>query len=270
MENKINDVVLLGGADAEMAHIKKKLDKNWIENVSKELEWWAWIETYSDEISSILEGWKTPVAIELKGAWGIEGVIDIDHHGDRSNEPAAILQIMERYWMKINFFDKLIAANDSWFIYAMQDLLNSKEFEEKLKWKTEEQKEKIKSNLISRVRKLDRSAQWITDEQEAEAISAILKKEEINEWNLTIVRLKHSKWATVTDRLFWKYKNLLILSEDWECNFYWDGEICKTLWSKYEWSWTGGEWLGVEWWNAFFGWYVDQNELEKSIKEFTK
>ncbi len=68
-----------------MVHIKKKLDKNWIDSISKNIPWCAWIDVYADDVASILDEWKTPVAIELGNAWNIDWVVDIDHHGDRSS-----------------------------------------------------------------------------------------------------------------------------------------------------------------------------------------
>lgn len=82
---------------------------------------------------------------------------------------------------------------------------------------------------IARVRRRDRMCQGITEEQEKEAERAISKKEEI--CGVTIVRMAHSKTATVADRLFEKDKqqNLLILSDDGEANYFGDGKLCKML-----------------------------------------
>jgi len=51
---------------------------------------------------------------------------------------------------------------------------------------------------------------------------------------LTVVKLAHSKGATITDRLFGKYQNLLILSGDGEVKFYGDGKICEDLKNNFE------------------------------------
>lgn len=259
------DIYLLWGNDAEMQHIKKKLDKNDQEYIDKNLWWWADVESYNDDIKNILQNWDTPVWIELTWADKIEWVVDIDHHNEKAYMPAAITQVMERLWLKMSLYDELIAANDSWFIPEMEKRIDQeKERITKKLW--EEWFEKVKKKLIENVRQKDRFAQWITKEQEEQAEESIKNREDCYNWNLTIIRLPHSKWATVTDRLYWTYKNLLILSEDWEINFYWDWKICSILKWNNEWSWAWWEWLWEKWWNAFWWWYVDQKELEKDIR----
>ena len=42
-------------------------------------------------------------------------------------------------------------------------------------------------------------------------------------------KLSHSKTSTITDRLYGKYDNLLVLSEDGETNFFGDTEIINML-----------------------------------------
>ena len=263
------DIYLLWGNDAEMQHIKKKLDKNNQEYIDKNLWWWANIEAYNDDIKNILQNWNTPVWIELTWANQVEWVVDIDHHNEKAHMPAAIIQVIERLWLKMLMYDELIAANDSWFIPEMESKID--EHKERITEKLwEEWFEKVKKNLIANVRKKDRFAQWITKEQEGQAEESIKNREDYYNWNLTIIRLPHGKWATVTDRLYWTYKNLLILSEDWEINFYWDWEMCQKLKDENEWSWAWWSWLWEKWGDAFWGWYVDQWKLEWDVKNEIK
>lgn len=71
--------------------------------------------------------------------------------------------------------------------------------------------------------------QGITPEQEAEAERALGCREVIN--GVTVVRMSHSKTATVADRLFdpEKEQRLLILSGDGESNFFGKKELCLLL-----------------------------------------
>jgi len=92
--------------------------------------------------------------------------------------------------------------------------------------------EEAKAKIIAVIRKKDRAIQGINEEQEKQAEDAV-KNVEISD-NLSIVHLPHSKCATVTDRLFGQYSNLLILSGDGEANFYGDGKLCADLKEKFE------------------------------------
>ncbi|MFA5961544.1 MAG: hypothetical protein WC848_02605 [Parcubacteria group bacterium] len=157
-----------------------------------------------------------------------QAVMVIDHHNDRSGEPAAIRQMVEKLniWSRLSSLTQrwveLVAANDSGYIPAMLALgATSKE--------------------IARVRLSDRNAQGITSEQEVEAERAVVGAEVVGK--LTIVRMAHSKTATVADRLFGKADQLLILSGDGEVNFFGNGAICSELKAKFE-GWGGGSGFG--------------------------
>ena len=141
-----------------------------------------------------------------------------------------------------------VAANDIGYIPALQEYLDM----------TIEDKRRIQS-YIDRVRLLDRSAQGITPEQEEAAEAAIANREEYN--HLTVVRIPHSKCATVTDRLFGQYENLLILSEDGEVNFYGDGAVCIGLQEKFG-GWSGGQLPE----SGFWGGYPNQIEILETTR----
>ncbi|HPO06083.1 MAG TPA: hypothetical protein PLQ36_03160, partial [Candidatus Gracilibacteria bacterium] len=95
---------------------------------------------------------------------------------------------------------------------------------------------------------------------------AVKSREDLLGGKLTIVRLPHSKSATVTDRLFGTYENLLVISADGESNFFGDGEVCQAFKDQYPNSWAGGTGLGKAKEYAFWGGYVDQKVLEEEIK----
>ncbi len=260
------DVYLIGGSDAEMQLIKKRIKKAGQEYIDKDLKWGAKAEDYSREISEILESGDVPVAIELAGAETIDGVVDIDHHNEKSNRPASLLQVMDRLGLKPSLFDELIAANDSAYIPGMEKKLEEHRYQ--IESKTgKDGFEKIKTKLIQLVRSKDREAQGITKEQEKQAEEAIQKREDLYNNTLTIVRMPHSKSATVTDRAYGTYENLFVPSEDGESNFFGNGKLCKEL---HEGSWAGGSGLGSSNGKAYWGGYPDQTEVENFIKEKAK
>lgn len=264
--NKKKDVYLIGGSDLEMHQIKKRLKRSGQEYIDKNLKWGAKIDDYTDEIKKSLEQEKIPVAIELSGADKIEGVVDIDHHGEKSNRPASISQVMERAGLKMSFIDELVAANDSAYIPGMEAKIEEhrEDFETKI---GSENFEKLKSKLINLIRAKDRQIQGISQDQEQQAEKAIKHLETECRGLLTIVRMPHSKTATVTDRLFGKYKNLVIISNDGEINFFGDGKLCQDLQKNFASSWSGGSGLGKKGENAYWGISDGQTDVLEYIKK---
>lgn len=258
MKNKEN-VFLLWGNDGEMAQIKERLIGNNAAFIDKWPGRWAKVEVYADEIKQLVAEGKQPVAIELIGAGEGEyaDVISIDHHWERSHEKAAILQVLDVLWKDASFEDKLVAANDSGYIPAMIDLLIKEGID------PSEQKK-----MIHLIRSKDREAQWVTHEQEEQAKEAIATKEDLLDGKLTVVKMPHSKSATVTDRLFGTYKNLLILSGDGEVNFFGDGKLCEDLKTRFEGR-NGGSGLGKEGEDAF-RWIKCPNheEIQKFVTDY--
>jgi CRISPR-associated protein Csx3 len=257
MENK-EKVFLLWGSDGEMAHIKKTLIENNVPYIDKWLGRWAKVEDYADEIQQLMAEGKQPVAIELTGAGEGEyaNVMSIDHHGERAHEKAAILQVLDVLWVDATLEDRLVAANDNAYIPGMKKVLEEE-------WITDifEQEK-----MIRNIRFKDRQAQGITEEQEQQAQEAVNHKEKILDGKLTIVALPHSKCATVTDRLFGQYQNLLVLSWDGEVNFYGDGKLCADLKERFEGR-NGWSWLGNAGENAFRWGYPNHEEIHKFVTE---
>jgi|SRR3989344_3491769 len=262
------DVYLLGGSDLEMYQTKKRLKRSGRGYVDKDLKWGAKIDDYRDEIKKILEQENIPVAVELSGADQVEGVINVDHHGDKSGNPASISQVMKRAGLKMSFIDELVAANDSAYIPGMEATLEEhrKDLEARI---GSERFEKLKVKLINLIRAKDRQIQGINQEQEKQAEEAIKQLETACDGLLTIVYLAHSKSATVTDRLFGKYKNLLIISDDGEVNFFGDGKLCQNLQKEFEGSWSGGSGLGEIGENAYWGMSnVENKDVIEQIKNY--
>ncbi len=255
-ENR-NIVVMLGGYDAEMLEIRRVLEAEGVAFCDKGLGWGAKTSAYAEEIAAAEAAGKTVVTVELTRDINLpQGTIEVDHHGDRSSEPASLLQVLSLLGLEPSRKQQLIAANDSGFIPAMLAVGASAE-------------------EVAEVRLLDRKAQGITSEQEKEAERAIAVAETIN--GVTVVRMAHSKCATVTDRLFDPNKPecLLILSGDGESNFYGERALCEELkgtktgtapapWDPNQtidtFSHFGG-WTGGGEKSGFWGGYADQNEI---------
>lgn len=256
--NASNMVVFAGGYDAEMMEIIRVCHEASVEVMDKHLGWGAAASAYTDEIAQAVEAGKTPVLVELTRDLELpEGSIEVDHHGDRSSEPASILQILSLLGLKPSRKQELLAANDSGFIPAMLALGATAE-------------------EVAEIRLLDRQAQGIAPEQEEEAERAIAEAEVIV--GVTVVRMSHSKCATVTDRLFDPNKPqcLLILSGDGESNFYGERSLCEKLkgektgtspegWDTFSnfGGWTGG---GEE--IGFWGGYGDQNSILEFVTNY--
>lgn len=240
-----NYVFFLGGRDLEMLTIASILSESRQAVVDKDLRWGAKASDYNAEIAQAVAGGQTPVLVELELDVAVpEGAVIVDHHGDRAGEEASILQVLSLLGIEPTRRQTLIEANDSGYIPAMLALGATAE-------------------EVAEIRLADRSAQGITFEQESEAERAITEAEVIG--RLTVVRMAHSKTATVTDRLFDRYDQLIILSGDGEVNFFGRGDICSALKEKFE-GWNGGSGLGQVGGSAYWGGYPSHDEVLSFVK----
>lgn len=264
-------IFFIGDKDLEMETIKQLLSAHNQPYIDKNLGWGAKTSAYEAEISRAAADGKTPVVIELEQDCKLpENAINIDHHNQNAGRPASVLQICDLLGIEKTRDLQLIGANDAAYIPGMMEMGAAPE-------------------EIARVRRRDRMCQGITEEQEKEAERAISKKEEI--CGVTIVRMAHSKTATVADRLFEKDKqqNLLILSDDGEANYFGDGKLCKMLqgnvigeqpapWDANQTipvydnfgGWNGGAGLGDENDNAFWGGYPDHEKVLNYIVSYNR
>lgn len=232
-----------------MKTIKTILDKQWETVLDKNLGWWAHIDAYKDDLSKSL--WGPIYACELDGADEVTEfpIVSLNHHWERAHEKATILQVLDILGIPASLEHKLIAANDSGYIPAMQKLLVEE-------WITNLSEIK---KMIDLIRLQDRQAQGITAEQELAAQEGIQTKEVLLDGKLIKVVIPHSKCATVTDRLFGLYKNLIICSGDGELNFYGDGKICEDLKTQFKGR-NGWSWLGELGGDAYRGGYPNHEE----------
>ncbi len=252
-------VVFAGGYDGEMVAIINACREAGVEVVDNHLGWGASASAYTSEIAQAVSEGKTPVLVELTLDIEVPSTsIIVDHHNENAGKPASLLQILNLIGVEPSREQQLIAANDCGYIPAMLALGATAE-------------------EVAKVRYADRAAQGITPEQEIEAERAIAAAETVN--GVTIVRMAHSKTATVCDRLFTpeKEQRLLILSGDGESNFFGNGELCKLLQGEK----TGktpegsdtysnfGGWIGGNLpTSGFWGGYGDQQAIEEYIVKF--
>lgn len=243
-----NFVVLAGGYDLEMVTIINLCRENGIEVVDKFLGWGESSAVHADAVAQAQKEGKQVVFIEPIFDDSFpqpEGSIVIDHHGERSHEEPSLIQFLKLIGLEPTRRQRLIGANDAGYIPAML-AMGATEAE------------------ISEIRRMDREAQGVTEEMEAEAERAISEKEIVN--GVTIVKMAHSKTATVCDRLFnpAEKQNLLILSGDGEVNYFGNGALCAVLKEKFE-GWNGGSGLGDAEGTAFWGGYPNQDEVVRFI-----
>lgn len=118
--------------------------------------------------------------------------------------------------------------------------------------------------IIANIRMRDRETQGITSEEEAQAEEAIKELGELKEKrNYISIDLPRSKTSTVTDRLYGKYDNLLITSEDGETNFFGKTEIIKMLSERFPNGWSGGS---LDQGSGHWGGYADQNAIKAEVQ----
>lgn len=264
--NKNDLHFFLGGSDFEMSAIKKLLDKEGVVYSDAGLSWGASTSKYGDEIEKVAKAGKTPVIIELSVDSKIPAdTINIDHHNENSSKPASILQVCDLLGIEPTREMQLVAANDSGYIPAMIAMGATKE-------------------EINAIRYKDRASQGITPEQEKQAEEAVANAREV--CGVTVIKMPHSKTATVTDRLFDpnKPQNIAIFSADGEVNYFGPEDICRALqgnktgerpapWDPNQTEvlydhfggWIGGSGLGQKGGTAFWGGYPNHTEALEFI-----
>ena len=267
----------LGGRDLEMVTIRQLLDDVGAEAVDHGLGWGAKAAEYRAEIEEALQQGRTPVLVELgdlkwlekvarlewvvdlvRGAIGPEVPGDatrrvwvVDHHDDRAgaDQPTSLEQVFRildlppERWTR---WHALVAANDRGHVRALQALGATRD-------------------EIVRVRRADRAAQGITDEQEAAGEEAVRHRRVLGGGFLTVVDLPHNKTAAVCDRMEPAlggpgYRNLLVRCPG-EVDFYGEGRWVEWLDATRPGGWKGGNL--PEW--GYWGITGTQQGLEKDL-----
>lgn len=204
------NIFLLGGYDLEMETIRDLLIQYGQEYVDKRLSWGARLQEYISELREFGNDDEYKIyGIELDES-GVEipgNYFAIDHHNNRENEPSSLEQVCTLLGVEVDKRLHLIAANDSGYIPAMEKMGATKE-------------------EIDNIRRRDREAQGVTDEEEAKAEEAITTLERIGD--VTFVYCPTNRFSPVVDRLY-PYDNLVVYSES-EFSFY--GEKKEELFDK--------------------------------------
>jgi len=198
MEKKL---FLLGGYDLEMITIRDiLLDTGYVditytkdfsqENcfADKKLIWGAELKEYQEflDFNGDIFGIEL---LETKDITIPTNYTRIDHHNDFSDKLSAIEQTIQLLGIEMTRFHKLVAANDSGYIPAMKKFGAS-------------------PIEIENIRKADRNAQGVSDEDEQNAIQSIEKYLTLIE-DIIIVDSLTPKFSAITDRLF-PFAKLLI------------------------------------------------------------
>lgn len=198
-----------------------------------------WGASYDNVEPDIVEAINNKENISLY-VWELEGknnnifkhdCMNLDHHkyneDDRSNILSSLEQLANVIGKQLTIAEIFGAINDTKYISGMREYAKEIGMDEK---EAEE--------LISKVRYMDRFVQGITVEQEKQAEEA-LKDLVVQENGLYVVNLPHSKCATITDRLYGQYDNILIICGDGEIDFYGKGSICGDLLNQFQ-GWRNG------------------------------
>lgn len=257
---KNNRIFIVPKNDGEAVAIIEMLTRNGEQFLITGQGWGASWNGLEDGIKEKIEQLRQTgvevIGVELQG--DSNGAINIDHHvygdDDRSNPKASIEQVADRIGVQLSIEEQFIAANDKGYIPAMEKLgkelgITPSDLE----------------TIIQNVRMKDRMAQGITLEQEEQAKTAIEQLGAITEKRDFIeIDLPHSKTATVTDRLYGKYEELLIISGDGETNFYGSTEAIQMLNEKFPGGWSGGQ---LDKGSGFWGGYADQDAIRIAVRK---
>jgi hypothetical protein len=176
----IKSIFLLGGHDLEMLEIKKILLSEGISYFDKNL---LWANAKLSQYIGVLNNTNHFVGIELITDMETPANYTlIDHHNENAEKPSAIEQVADFLGIELTRDQLLVAANDKGYIPAMEVMGAT-------------------SEEIADIRKRDRGAQGVTEEDEQQADISIQEHLSVNN-GITVVKSLTSKFSTITDRLY--------------------------------------------------------------------
>lgn len=199
-----NIVFLLGGHDLEMHEIQRLVEGSFCKVFDAGLDWSnAELDAYLDVLKHNVGSHF--VGIELRDPNNLSLKYDytlIDHHNEFSDRPASIIQVADMLGVTPDRRLSLVAANDSGYIPAMLAMGAT-------------------NDEIQEIRRKDRAAQGVTEEDESLAVESI--SEGLTETNgVFIVHSLTTHFSAICDRLY-PYRRLLIYT-DREWAYYGEGK----------------------------------------------
>lgn len=199
----VKKIFLLGGHDLEMMTIKSILkQKNYVVK-DKELGWDdAKLCKYEEELKKYSSGQYRIYGIELQeDGFGTlpENYERIDHHNEFQDKSAALEQVAEIIGHQLTEEERLIAENDKGYYPAMEKFLMEK---------YPAMSKKDRRAKMDDIRRRDRKAQGVTDEEEDAAEGAFVWEDKDNGYKVVTTNLEH--FSPICDRL-WPYQNLIVI-----------------------------------------------------------
>lgn len=179
-----NNLFLLGGYDLEMLTIKSLLDRYDIPYIDHRLDWnTARVSSYRDDIAKAVSDGKMVWGIELQEDCELPvGYNRIDHHNQWSDRPSSLEQVAALLKIPMERDLQLVAANDVGHIAALMQMGAGQD-------------------EIDAIRKEDRKAQGVTEEDERLAEESVRNhSEQVGE--LRIIRSLTDKFSPVCDRVY--------------------------------------------------------------------
>lgn len=178
--DKTHTIFLLGGYDLEMLEIKKLLLAEKFKVIDIKLSWKnAWLSKYARFFNKT----KRFVGIELRE--DIKPPLHyqlIDHHNENSHMPSAIEQVADLIGVKLTREQQLIAANDKGYIPAMKSLGAT-------------------DDEIADIRRRDRAAQGVTEEDERSADESI-KNNLVKVGDVVFINSTTNHFSAVIDKTY--------------------------------------------------------------------
>ena len=197
-------IFLLGGNDLEMTTIKNLLVNAGEQFETHDLRWDnAKLSSYEKTLEEYGNSPDYQIyEIELnEDIPHPDNYVRIDHHNDFANKPSSLEQVAKLLDLAMDRHMQLVAANDARYIPGMIKLGASRE-------------------EIDDIRRADRAAQWVSEEDERLAEES-LKSSKGNAYDLYVVKSLTSKFSTICDRMY-PYRRLLIYNDD-VAEFYGEG-----------------------------------------------
>jgi len=211
-------IFLLGGMDLEMVTIREILDGNSIPYIDKCLSWGAKLSDYLIELGDLSKKYSVIYGVELEeDILPPENCILIDHHSNNLGNQSSIFQILDLLKIEPNPFEKMISVNDTEFIYGLLNLeLSNDELLFCCKKLGLNNCSVPKTDLIRKIRSLDRTYQGITQDEESIALIDCKKITKFGKYEIVKTKLDH--FSPIVDNLYLK-DNFFIVN-DYKFCFY--------------------------------------------------